>query len=422
VSAWPELDPAAYHGIAGRFSALFGPHTEADPIALLAQFLTGFGNAVGGSPHLFVDGARHQLNLFIVLVGKTAKSRKGTSEKRVRSVLEQADPDWVRNCNKGGVVSGEGIIFHLRDPIERAEALKQKGRHTGEFEVFVEDPGVSDKRLQIIESEFSALLKACERQANTSSETIRRTWDAETLCTLAKNSPMRASNPHVSIIGHITNDELRRTFTSTAQANGFGNRFIWFLVRRSKELPHSTNPDAREVSDLVTKTQAALEFARRGGQIELSAEARKIWSDIYHELSADRPGILGAITARAEAQVLRLAAVYATLDCSREIRGEHLIAAVALWTYSRQSAELIFKDALGDPDADAVLSALRSQPAGLSRTDINNLFARNLSAARIERALTTLLAHKLAEFSHEKTGGRPVERWRAVNKKTTKEI
>jgi len=149
---WPKLDKAAYHGIAGVFVDVFGPHTEADPVALLVQLLVGFGNAAGGSLHLMIDGARHALILFVVLVGLTSKGRKGTAEKRVRSVLERVDPEWARKCIKGGIVSGEGLIFHLRDPIERAEALKQKGRHTGEFEIFTDDPGVEDKRLLVMES------------------------------------------------------------------------------------------------------------------------------------------------------------------------------------------------------------------------------------------------------------------------------
>ena len=406
------LDKAALHGLVGRFVEIFAPHTEADPVALLAQFITFFGNCAGRSPHLMIDGARHALVLFIVLVGLTSKGRKGTAEKRVRSVFERVDPDWARNCIMGGIVSGEGIIYHLRDPIEKAERDKK----TGEVHVFVVDEGVSDKRAMVVESEFSAVLKACERQQNTSSEIIRKAYDGDMLRTMAKNSPLRASDPHLSITGHITNDELKRTLTSTTQANGFANRFCWFSVQRSQELPFPTDPEERDMDRLVIDTQAALRAARQCSQMRVDDDARAIWIDLYHDISAERSGMLGAVTGRAEAQMMRIAAIYAALDSTDTIATPHLMAAFALWNYSVKSAEAIFGDSVGDPDADAILSALRSQPKGLSRTEISTLFRRNLSASRIERALTSLLGHGLAEFRQEKTSGRPVERWFAVEK------
>jgi len=407
----PVLDGSAFYGTAGVFVDTYERHTEADPVALLVQLLAGFGNAAGRSLHLVIDGARHAMVTFIVLIGQTSKGRKGTAEKRVRSVLERADPDWARNCIKGGVVSGEGVIYHLRDPIERAEPIKKGGRRTGEFETYVEDAGVADKRMLVIESEFSALLKACERTSNTASEVLRRAWDGDTLQTLAKNSPIRASNPHLSIVGHITKDELRRTLTSTAQANGFGNRFCWFSVHRSKELPLPSEPSEQEIAPIVSSIAEALDFARKGSQITLDSAAVKLWEALYHDLSVERPGLLGAITGRGEAQVMRLAAIYAALDSTAVITPDHLRAAAALWRFSVESVEAIFEDALGDPDADAILMAMRAQPVGMTRTEISALFARNLSAERIERALATLHGRGLAKFQQEKTAGRPVEKW-----------
>lgn len=68
---WPTaMDPAAYHGLAGRFVRALEPATEADPAALLVQFLVGVGNAVGRTAHAVVEGDRHYCNEFAVLVGK----------------------------------------------------------------------------------------------------------------------------------------------------------------------------------------------------------------------------------------------------------------------------------------------------------------------------------------------------------------
>jgi len=67
---------------------------------------------------------------------------------------------------------------------------------------------------------------------------------------------------------------------------------------------------------------------------------------------------LGAATNRAEAHVVRLAAIYATLDRDRQIRLPHLEAALALWRYSADSARWIFGDSLGDPTAEVWVPVL----------------------------------------------------------------
>ncbi|MGH2364009.1 MAG: hypothetical protein ACRDHX_05075 [Chloroflexota bacterium] len=41
---------------------------------------------------------------------------------------------------------------------------------------------------------------------------------------MAKNSPTRATDSHVSVVGHITTDELLRYVNATELANGFLNR------------------------------------------------------------------------------------------------------------------------------------------------------------------------------------------------------
>ena len=50
---------------------------------------------------------------------------------------------------------------------------------------------------------------------------IRRAWDGDKLTTLTKTSPLKATGAHISIIGHITKDELKARLTRTDIANGF---------------------------------------------------------------------------------------------------------------------------------------------------------------------------------------------------------
>jgi hypothetical protein len=144
----------------------------------------------------------------------------------------------------------------------------------------------------------------------------------------------------------------------------------------------------------------------------MGEDAYRCWEEIYPKLSEDRPGLLGAI-ARAEAQTIRLALLYALLDRSPEIARGHLEAALALWRYCDASAHYIFGDLVGEPVADTILRALRNvQPNGMSRSDISGLFRNHLSAGKMDAALVRLLAAKKVRFErHQPPIGRPREMW-----------
>ncbi len=102
-------DEAAYYGLAGDIVRRIEPHTEADPVALLVQTLVAFGNVIGRHAHAIADGSRHYTNLNTVLVGETAKGRKGTAWQHVRRLFAAADKGWSERI-VNGLSSGEGLI------------------------------------------------------------------------------------------------------------------------------------------------------------------------------------------------------------------------------------------------------------------------------------------------------------------------
>jgi hypothetical protein len=408
---WPIIDAAAFHGLAGDVVRTIEPHTEADPVAILVQYLTAVGNAIGRGPYYQVEGDRHGPNLFVVLVGETAKGRKGTSWGRVREIMECVDPKWECDRVHSGLSTGEGVIWAVRDPI-RQMVKQAKGANAQLVEETV-DPGVSDKRLMIVEPVFAGALIVMRREGNILSRVIRDAWDRGALATLTKHSPARATGAHVSIIGHITVDELRQSLDETSMSNGYANRFLFTCVRRSRVLPFGGALDRTEVISLATRTQAAINSARGVTNITMTPEARDAWASVYSFLSEGQPGLLGAILARAEAQTIRLAELYALLDGLAVIDSIHLQAGVAVWEYADASARYIWGDALGDPVADEILRALRQRgEAGLTRTEIRDLFKRHRSGNQIGRALDLLAGlGRVSRIEPSETGGRPAETW-----------
>jgi len=319
--------------------------------------------------------------------------------------MEAVDPGWAAGSATGGLISGEGLIYHVRDEV--------RGERKGEEIVL--DPGEPDKRLMAVEGELASQLKVMAREGNTLSAAIRQAWDDHRLRTMTKNNPTRATGAHISIIGHITKAEFLRHLSNTEAANGFANRFLWIMVRRSKELPFGGEVPSEDLKCLGRRLDAAVRFGREPRHIRWGDSARVPWAEVYGPLSEGKPGLFGAVVGRAEAQTLRLATLYAAMDQSETIEDDHLAAALALWDYAEESARYIFGDATGDPVADDIMEALRAVGAeGISRTQIRDLFGRHKSADRINRALGELLKLGSVRKEDVPTGGRPIEKWYAV--------
>lgn len=409
---WPVIAEEAYHGLAGETVRAIEPNTESDPCGLLAMFLADVGNVVGRGAHFKVEEDRHFCKINVVLVGETSKGRKGTAQNRINRLMRLADPGWFEDCITTGLSSGEGVIHRLRDPVY----VEDK-----DGDLQLKDAGVEDKRLLIEEPEFASPLTVMRREGNTLSMVVRNLWDDRPLEILTKNSHEKATGTHASIIGHVTKTELLRHLNEEKLGSGIGNRFLFVLVRRSKVLPHGGDKDAFG-DDQVRRLQGAITYGKEEREISLSSEAeegyghsaRELWEEIYRDLSSGKSGLFGAVVSRAEAHVRRLATIYAVLDLSPVVRVPHLLAGLAVWQYSEQSAHLIFGDRTGDLLADELLEALKDAGGeGMARSEIYDHFGRNQRRNRLGVVLRELKEQGLIRVEKEKTGepGRPTERW-----------
>ncbi|MFO1044789.1 MAG: bifunctional DNA primase/polymerase [Planctomycetaceae bacterium] len=407
---WPTLDDAALYGVLGEVVRLMEPETEADPFGILISLLVVFGNAVGRGPHFPVAGDHHHANLFAVLVGDSSRGRKGTSLGRTLSLFNEADADWLRDCHTTGLSSGERLIMAVRDPVEVLEPVKDKGKITS-YQNVIKDNGVTDKRLLVVEPEFAQTLKVLRREGNTLSPVVRQAWDSGSLSVMTKNNAARATGTHVSILGHITRPELSKCLCDTDCFNGFANRFLWVLVRRSKLLPDGGN--GLDLRSLQRKLEQALAVARTIGAMNRSPDARSLWHQLYPELTAEKPGLYGAVVGRGEAQTLRLSMLYALLDGSSTIDVAHLRAAASVWRYCESSARIIFDEGqaeTADPLEQLLLQMIRQEP-GINRRGIHRKIGGHIPAREMVNALARLRDRGQAHCEMIATGGRPSECW-----------
>jgi hypothetical protein len=394
-AGWPAPPaPAAYHELVGEIVRTISPHTEADPVAILTQLLVAFGAAVGRCAWFTVEATRHHPHEFMLLVGDSSRARKGSSWDHVRRLITTIDPS-IEPRILTGLSSGEGLIWAVRDPT-------------------TQDPGHSDQRLLVIEPEFASVLKAASREISTLSPTLRSAWDGRPLAILTRAAPARSTSAHIAVIGHITQHELRRHTTSVELTNGYLNRILLVACRRQRLLPEGGDPDPLAATGLTRLLAATVKHAQAAGEIRLDPDARELWHHAYRQLAEPHPGIIGQITARAEAHTIRLALLYALTDGQRQISRHHLTAALALHDYAARSAAWALTGATGQPLAEQIHATLRHSPTGLTRSQISDTLKHNQPAGQIDHALNALQAAGRATVTRIATGGRPAQLWTAT--------
>lgn len=414
VAPWPAPpSDEVYHGLVGEIVRVLDPHTEADPVGVLVSLLAGFGNAIGSRPHLALDGKRHPLLFWPVLVGPTGTGRKGTALANAGRIFQRALPLWWGG-REGSLSTGEGVIQRVRDPIKTPQPIKVRGQST-RYELVQTDPGIEDKRLFVAATEFGGVLQVLGRKESTLGAVIRNAWDGDPLGTVTKTSYLRATGAHITIAGHITPEELRMLLGAQETANGFANRFAWVCVRRSKLLPLGGDPDEGELAMLADLFAEAVKEASEAGRMRLDADAAAIWVALYADLACDEPGAVGQLLSRAEAMIQRIAALYALLDAAPAIGVPHLRAALALWGYGEASVSHVF-GATGpaprqmpvatptDAQRRGILAALASGP--LTRTQIlGDVFKRNLGKDELTAVLTGLIEDGLIAATRARPEG-----------------
>jgi len=396
-SSTPRIPEEAFYGIAGRIIDKLRPNTESHPMGNLLEFLTCFGNIVGATAYYQVEDTKHFTNISVVTVGKSSKARKGTGTNRVNRIASALDQDWFNKRRTSGLGSGEIVISLVRD--RQIGPVKKKN---GDIVIEVTDEGVDDKRLFVSEGEFAGILAVGNRKDNVLSKVIRDAWDHLPIRNMAKGGSAVCMNPHISISANITQEELLLLMREADKFNGFGNRFLWCYVERQSLLPHGG--EELDWSEELQQLNKAVEFGKARQRVFMDRNARLMWQRIYEDLSDDVGGLVGAVTSRGEAQVVRLALIFSVLDCSEHITVDHLKAAKAVWDYCEQSATYIFGGV--NKDQHKLLNFLFKGSKSIARIR-EDLYKRHRTVSEIQADIQRLIEiGRVVELTDE--NGRPV--------------
>lgn len=238
--------PEMFTGALGDLTRTIAPHVPWDPVAFHLQALVVIGNYLGFGPHIAEGATDRHANLFIALVGGTG-SGKGSSLAWVRWMMAAIDEAYLDDRAVTAVGSGQGRLRKITDPVY--------GKANNGDQVTVVD-GSDDKRVLYVEEELGQLFTKMMTQ-DTVEKMITKAWDSGVLETLTKHESMRCAQPHVSIIGHITPDELYDRLEKRLVDNGCSNRWLDALIKPTQ---------IRHLEPQPHQVDGAVEIARTIGK------------------------------------------------------------------------------------------------------------------------------------------------------------
>lgn len=434
-----KLGEVAYYGLAGDFVREVAPITEADQVGILLQYLLMFGNIVGIKPHFMVNSTPHHMNEYGVLTGPTGVGAKGTGLDMVKDVFSVVDSGWAQR-SVASLSSGEGLVFRVRDEVWKRKQSRRKKKQPeaepfgtvpeeefdiGDFTDELIDKGVADKRLMVLAPEFGSVLTVMGRTGNSLGHMLTQLWDGHAVLeTVTRQNPLRATNPHISVITHITLHELVRRLDADAQANGFANRFLYVDVELAHLLPNppSLDPAWRDQHGAALAERVAV--ARDRTRLHRTRAAEVQWERVYPDLRRISPLLRDQILGRGASHVMRLACLYALLDGVDAVDEPHLHAALELWRYAAETIRLAFTTTTGNKDADhfyTVLCETVEPGRWISRTGLRDVLGHHFDGPRLSHGLRVLAEHGLAESKKARSPGasKLTEFWRPLGYKST---
>jgi hypothetical protein len=400
VGGRPEFRDDMLYGPAGDLVRVISEYSEAHPMGMYLNLLVTLGSIFGRGPHFITGDTKHFTNEYLLNVGDSSTSRKGTGRNSINKIAKLLDEKWFKNCTSSGFGSSQGIIHKIRD----SSIYEKIDKKTGET-VVVEVKGVKDKRLLIAESEAANLFKLASQPEGRTSILLRDGWDGNRLennvkgkTTEGESMSVSCAEPHLSFCADTNIQELIATLPPGSDSNGFGNRFLYCFVYRTKLVPNG-GPEI-DYAPYVIRLFEAITFARTIRKVPFSVMAAKNWGRFYSTLEQERlPGRAGKMCDRAVAHIRRIAMILALVDLSPVIELKHLKAARLIWDYCEESALLIFNGTTKDQDRiakeqDQIVNFVQANgPTTLTKIR-EDLFKRNQKAEWVRTQVDALVASK----------------------------
>lgn len=394
-----------FAGPLGLLTTAIAPHVPWDPIAFHAQALATLGNYLGYQPFIAEGAILRRPNLFLALIGGTG-SGKGSSLRWVNWMMNIIDDAYVANRTITAVGSGQGLLAKITDPVYTAD---KNGKQVPTI------LGSDDKRVLYLEEELEALFNKMSTREEVE-KMITKAWDSGIMETTTKHESMRCTTPHVSIIGHITGDELYERLDRRLVDNGYSNRWLYVLIKSTQTMaleaqPHEVGGIA-ELARRIGKNVHQVMADPGAAEFILSPDAdeafRETASYMYERSTT---GAMAKQTVRWRSQMFKMAVIHAALDGTATIAAEHFLAARAMWAYSARSTHSFLGGLTGNGNVDKFLAFWSTLDYDdLTLSDVSDMFSKNLPAVKRDVMLNQLMRDGILRVDRGDpgpNGGRP---------------
>ncbi len=404
VKIRPELREEGYHGVIGKAALCLCDGFRALPPLVFLSLMVRLSTTIKKGNVVVKNGAQcTELRLNGLIIMRTGGG-KGQGESRAKLLIDRADSlsgsyshkraSTFARVHDGGLSTTEGIVNELRDDAEgkNGEIIK----------------GVSDKRLCVIEEEFANIFTKCRSTNSNLSSTIRKLFDGTSLSPLTKRDRISCTNPHVSILGHITPKEFLEEVSNKDLANGFSNRFLTVLGIPKAVIPFPKELDHEAVDKLSAELLSAVSWCNDAQRtLEMSACFKKLWAIELPRIAELGPpdSVEANLMTRAPHYALIISGLFAALEKSCVLTEKHLRAALAWIDYWHDSIRYVF-----DTEAEAYANQKRLENAELVLSAIKEVameiglksFKRTLLSRKLNRKVPNEVANQALQDLQER--------------------
>lgn len=423
----PKLPAIALHGQLGRMTEAACSNSEAVPASVAIHILTRFAATLGRTAYIQIGDHKRHLRMFSLIVGPTAKGRKGTSSEMPNRLFESVHSDYLVNAGflplekLTALSTGEGLIQKVRDPFSWTTGDKEHN-----------DPGVSDKRLLCDISEFAGVLAQGRREGATLSTVLRDAFDGVVMTTPSATAFRRASDTHVCVVGSVPETEIVKNLNDVEKTNGFANRFPMFYSARTKIVPSPKPTDPMLMAQFARHVADAIWFGSRVGLVEMDDDALSLWETTLYRRIEDQtyPELIDSLLGRRSLHTMIFAALIALFDHKSKIDADHLLAADAWMEYWEQTVLFVFSTAESNEKAikdkalrDQLvkmideLGGVKVSHTALALKATNKYQSRDVKAVDVKRATEALQRESPPRIHTETmtTAGRPANYYTLID-------
>lgn len=422
----PVLHESALHGTLGRMAEAACCNSEAVPASVAIHILARFAATLGRTAYIEIGDHKRHLRMFSLIVGPTAKGRKGTSSEMPNRLFELI---YLTYLTRAGFLplekltalsTGEGLIQKVRDPFSWTTGDKEHN-----------DPGVIDKRLLCDISEFAGVLAQGRREGATLSTVLRDAFDGVDLTTPSATAFRRASNTHICVVGSVPETEIVKSLNDLEKTNGFANRFPMFYSARTKIVPSPKPTDPMLMEQFAKYAADAIWMASKVGLVEMDEDAQSLWETTLYAQIEDMtyPDLIGSLLGRRSLHTMIFAALIALFDHKCKIGVDHLMAADAWMDYwektvlfvfstAEQNEEALREKALQDKLVKLIgdLGGVKVSQTALTSKATNKYQSNTIKAIDVKRAMEALQRESPPRVHTETvtTVGRPANHYTLI--------